>query len=823
MANKYLKFFDKNGNPLNFNYVGADATIPLTFNSNYESASTTVSPSAGKVSLYDIASKVLYMNIQDMNSYDITAWANSINQNISQGGNISLKITFYPSNVLTGSISSIVVSSSIVTITFSRLIGPVNISDGNSASIETVTENLPGGYFEGSIYFDPVSTGLYENQQIFILQEFIDSVTGDSFIGYPHSGVTGSSSSVFWRTRWENDSYGNFDVSNVIFTYKITENDTELGGEPSITNYQNISTEVIQNTSDSFVNGLISTPEDQTPSRAFSINVALNSNSDGAEIYERRLILEDISYETPRKIMEILFYGQIIGEDTRLDVLTNNLGRAFFGEDSVILRDHDSSEPLPDYIEINEKRKELLVAGDDIFPYIGSYKGLIGALNFFGYQDLRIKEYWLNLNYDRISLAPAEENKIFLNHYKENRTINQSVLINDVLDNANSGKYRLEQTYGQNADGEYVLDISSEFTLIPSKTYKKTSLFGLYYDINTESTLLDPYGYPITNEAFLFSQEEVLLKLFALKERLKKTYLPLNARIIDITGEGVYFNVYNTKSWNDTLKRSDIDSGNFVDFKSNPDFGFIEDLRAFGLRKDPNSIQTPMNYYDSEDITVSVIGPSGDTFRFSGVTGDNPVLNLVKGKKYSFYLATSGYDLYLTTNSGLTGSSPLGVSNNGGESGTIISIDVNPQEESTIYYYSSVNTSKLNGSALILDANVSDLGNSIEPLKKSQYYSSSENSTMLDAISEFYYLKENGLLKNLGEGIHDGVSFIDPVTGDPYKNPIGMPLVLELILDSWTWDDMSMDWDSLELPENGSDKKALTWETVDFTTYNEIE
>ncbi len=120
MSNKYLKFFDKNGNPLNFNYVGADATIPLTFNSNYESASTTVSPSAGKVSLYDIASKVLYMNIQDMNSYDITAWANSINQNISQGGNISLKITFYPSNVLTGSISSIVVSSSIVTITFSR-------------------------------------------------------------------------------------------------------------------------------------------------------------------------------------------------------------------------------------------------------------------------------------------------------------------------------------------------------------------------------------------------------------------------------------------------------------------------------------------------------------------------------------------------------------------------------------------------------------------------------------------------------------------------------------------------------------------------------
>jgi hypothetical protein len=40
----------------------------------------------------------------------------------------------------------------------------------------------------------------------------------------------------------------------------------------------------------------------------------------------------------------------------------------------VILRNHDPYEIFPNYVEINEKRKELMIAGEEIFPYIGSYK-----------------------------------------------------------------------------------------------------------------------------------------------------------------------------------------------------------------------------------------------------------------------------------------------------------------------------------------------------------------------------------------------------------------------------------------------------------------
>lgn len=822
MANQHLKFFDKKGHPLNFEYVGATAAAPLTYSFNYESASGSSSPSQGGISLYDISSNVIYMNKKDMNGYDLTSWANTVNDNVSQGGKITLKVTFYPANVLQGEISSISIGASVLTINLSRVIGVTTISNGNTAYVECITQNLPGGYFTGAVFFDPVSAGLYENEQIFIIQEFRDTTTGDAFVGYPHTGATGSSADPLWRTRWENDTYGNTDVSNIIFTYQITENDPDIGGDPSIKNYENIAFPVIKYAGDSYSSGYIVTPEASTPSKSLSINVAIGAPDIAAEIYERRLIIEDITYGSAQKIAEILFYGQVIGEDSRLDVLTQNLGRAFFGSDSPILREHDPNEPLPNYVEINEKRKELMVAGEEIFPYIGSYKGLVGALKFFGYQDLRIKEYWLNLQYNRVNLTPLEENRVFLQNYENTKTSNQSVLIADVLDNENSGKYRLEQTYGPNSDGEYVLDVSSENTLVPSRTYKKTSLFGLYYDINRTSDLEDEFGYPITPEAFAFTQEEVLVKLFALKERLKRSYLPLNARIIDITGEGVYYNVYNTKEWTDTLERSDVTSGNNIDFVVNPDFGFIEDLRAFGIRNTPSSIQAPMNYYDVINLDVAVTGPSGNAFSFTGVTGFNPTLELTRGKKYNFNLITPGYDFYLTTDSGLSQVDPLGIYNNGATDG-VVTISVNPQEQNLLYYYSTVNTSSLNGSAEVVNASVSDLGNDVNPLSNGQSYTSSQNEKMINAISNFYYIKENGMLENLGDNVQDPVTDVDPVTGIPYVNPIGMPLVLELQVDTWDWDEMGMSWDSLTLPTFTFSNKALTWSSIDFSTYNEVE
>lgn len=822
MANSKLKFFSKKGTPLNFNYVGATAGFPLNSTYTYFVDNSSPTPGVGLISLASLGSNVIFLNTNDNSNGSIVSWANTLNTQIQKGAKIELKFSFTPVNTINARVVSTSVSGSTVTINLERVLGPSAISDGSSCFIETIATNLPGGYFEGTVYFDPVSAGLYENEQIFIIQEFKDSVTGSNFVGLPHTLATGSTGSAQWRTRWENNSYGNVDVTDLIFTYKIVDNDPGIGGDPSIINFQNITIPVVVDANDIYQNGFIVTPESSTPSESLQINVALNSSNEGANVYERTLILEDISSGTPEKILQCTFYGQIIGEDSRLDVLTNNLGRSFFGSDSVILRGHDPDEPLPNYIEINEKRKELMIAGEDIFPYIGSYKGLIGALKFFGYQDLRIKEYWLNLQYNRITISPIEENQNFLNLYGNSPFPNQTVLITDVLENENTGKYRLEQTYGPNEVGQYVLNISSEETLIPSRTYKKTSLFGLYYDIVRPTNELDPYGYPITEEVFAFTQEEVLVKLFGLKERLKQTYLPLNARIVDITGEGVYYNVFNTKSWTDILTRSDVNSGQNVDFIVNPDFGFLEDLRAFTIRDSSTSIQTPMNYNNVVDYSVSVVGGTGSAFSISGYDGFNPTIEIEKGKTYNFNLSTPGFSFFLSSTPLPTQTDPLGVIGNGSTGGTV-TINVNPQETGTLYYYSSNNTSLLNGQISVINAPISDFGNIVNPLFNGQLYSSSQNSSLLSAVNQFYEFKQKGEIKYLGDGTSDPVSYLDPVTGVPYKNPLGMPLVLEYLVDRWVWDEMGMNWDDLNLPIFQNNQSALTWGTIDFSNINEIE
>ena len=806
MANKYLRFFDKQGDPLNLEYIGPTGTSVnevLDQKFDYISINSGSSPSPGYISLDDINSGTVYLNVLDRNGASVVAWAETVLSSIVEGAKIRLNLSVYPASNLSFRITNLSVVGSILTLTVDRFLGSTIISNNNNITIQAEYSDLPGGHFYGELYFDKVSAGLYENQQIFIVQEFV--VGGTAELGYPHTNATGATGSpIVWRTRWENDTYGNTDVTEIIFTYQIVNNDPEIGGDPAIVNYQNIAIPVYQYSSDFYsINypGYLQTSN--VLSSALSVNVALNAPDIAAEVYERKLIVEDLSSGTPEKIVEIMFYGQIVGEDSRLDVLTANLGRAFYQTDSNLLRTHDPNEPFPNWIEINEKRKELMIAGEEIFPYIGAYKGLIGALQFFGYQDLRIKEYWINLAYQKVKLSPLLENQSFLNQYDRGYMVNQSILIADLLDNENSGKYKLTQTYGPDDEGNYVLNVSGEDTLIPSKTYKKTSLFGLYYDINRSTALEDEYGYPIVEETFLFSQEEILTKLFGLKQRLKQTYLPLNARIVDITGEGVYFQVYNTRSWTDVMNRNDIDSGFYVEIKSNPPKGFLEDLRAFSLRTYPLSVQTPMNYFDSETYEVSVVGPSGDAFRFGGVSGFNPTLTLEKGKAYTFLVQTLGFDFYLTTNSSLTLDDPLGVSGNGatgGATGGAVVINVSPQEQGTIYYYSSVNTSKLNGAITVVDSPISDLGNTSVPLDNLQNYSPAQNSSMQTAISNFYTLKENGEIKSLGDGTYDPVQYIDPVTGDPYKNPIGMPIILESILDPWIWDEMGVSWNGLVLP-----------------------
>jgi hypothetical protein len=223
MADRHLKFYDKKGHPLNFEYVGSEPTTPLTLTFNYETASNNSTPSAGKISFFNLSSNLIYINTVDANGLDITTWANSVSESLIQGAKITLKLNVIPGIVILAEIFSASVSSGVITLNLIRFVGTSSVSNGNMVYCETICTDLPGGYFRGNIYFEPVSAGLYENEQIFIIQQFKDAVTGSPFIGFPHTGNTGATGNPLWRTRWEDDTYGNVDVSNIIFTYKIIE------------------------------------------------------------------------------------------------------------------------------------------------------------------------------------------------------------------------------------------------------------------------------------------------------------------------------------------------------------------------------------------------------------------------------------------------------------------------------------------------------------------------------------------------------------------------------------------------------------------------
>jgi len=449
-----------------------------------------------------------------------------------------------------------------------------------------------GDYWEGSILFPIVSERLFEIEHIFIIEKFLN-LSSEIKYGFPHADPVSPGSPV-WRTRWESDYDGKTDVSSIIYTYELGV-DGNLDA-PILVKANNVEfyPEVVPGDAISSPGGLVVTSD--ITSSSMQINIALNSDVEG--IYDRSLIIEDYTDpNNPITILKVNFHGEVEGEDSRLSVMLDNFGRSFNSSDAFIVRDSDIKEDFPDYEIINRKRKELLLTGESIFPYLGSYKSLFNAIKFFGYYDLRVKEYWLNVKKDDAdTLTPLQQNQKILDQLSQPNLEGQSrlELISSLIKDENEGKFKQIEIYGKNKDGSFGLKKQFE-ELFPSKSFKKTALFGLFYDINrvVEDQEEDQYGYPIVEDAFMFSPEEVIIKLFGLKERLKRDYLPLNARIIDITGEGIYFNIYKTREWTDVVDISEIKGGIVVDFTVYPEKGFIEDLRPFYTKPNQDGLLYP--------------------------------------------------------------------------------------------------------------------------------------------------------------------------------------------------------------------------------------
>jgi len=187
-------------------------------------------------------------------------------------------------------------------------------------------------------------------------------------------------------------------------------------------------------------------------------------------------------------------------EDIRYKIELSNTGHLVDPYDSFIFKEYDINEQGVDWTFLNRKRKEMLMVRDQIFPYIGSYKSLINAINFFGYNDLELYEYYRNIDIN---------SKDFYKLFK--------IEIPDIFDTSVAGW----------TENDFI-----KHTL-PNPKFEDTNLFNLTFKIT------DKEG---TN-VLQYSLAEVLMKLQGLKIWLEKKVIPITHRILDITGRADFVGV----------------------------------------------------------------------------------------------------------------------------------------------------------------------------------------------------------------------------------------------------------------------------------------
>ena len=255
--------------------------------------------------------------------------------------------------------------------------------------------------WSGTMYLPEVSIGLFEVGQIFILEEFVNKDNNLKQFGFPHgvevaTGTTGSTGGVCeWTAEWETTD------PNEIFLFQFdmdfnTGTQTSLEVEPDGPPLEVITELEISLNSDptETIDPEGYTVTDVITPEALQLNIAIRSKTENT--FKRTLYIKDSC--TDKIIAEILIWGETTGEDERLKVMTQNMGYNILESDSEIFRNTNIKELLPNFDEVNLKRKEIMMEGSNIYPFIGSYKGLVNAIKFFGYDTLKVREFWKNVD-----------------------------------------------------------------------------------------------------------------------------------------------------------------------------------------------------------------------------------------------------------------------------------------------------------------------------------------------------------------------------------------------------------------------------------------
>ena len=428
-------------------------------------------------------------------------------------------------------------------------------SKGEQLQIEPDENNV----FETVVPVEKTSTGLYASVSLFMFQKVL--VNGKETFTKPFTTnnldtrqfrLELESKTITDETKWFLFSSSiNGDGITVLESFNQTNLDIDYQANATVNSNQ--------------PNNL---PENDLNQNAFQIDIGAYSEEDGG-FGDKILIIDPDSGETK---MTIQLYVEFEEEDSRLDELIRSLGihKDFNTSHWNLLSDSDPEEAKVDWNKLNAKRKELLLEYHNILPYRGTYKGLVNILKFFGYGNLEVKEYWVKPNY--------KENKLD----KKLKTI------------VNNGE----------------IDVQNDKD---DRNFNKSGFFALVYKINEITGELNKLDLPITIESSEFTDRELLLKLFGLKSYLNKRWMVSTTKVIDIRGEGDWFNGVTLTGKSTYTPIYSFNQSIKPDFSIDPKVGWIVDLRnleeLLGLTTSglPDNDITPANDSTTIDEVSDII------------------------------------------------------------------------------------------------------------------------------------------------------------------------------------------------------------------------
>jgi hypothetical protein len=377
--------------------------------------------------------------------------------------------------------------------------------DKNGESYNFTQNEL--GHWEGADYFLPISTALFDCSNIFILEN--TASTGQPPVYKFPRMAEGSSFEIVWTTQ---NSKTNFFLFTVQLEDPHSESSRYMVNHDSLTiNYSDFNQ----------ISGYLNL------TYPMQINVAFTPTQEIA--YSRVLQIYYTTSTTRTKVLEMVFYGEGEDEDERFRIWLANFGVKFNREDALLLKDYDLKEGLPDWQQINIARKQLLVTIDQVYPYVGTYKGMVNLINILGYRDvLRVKEYWKD----------SDTQSLYYGKFA-------MVDVTDLMNIGDSTQVNLVDENGQIKKGGKFI---------------KTEFLALAYEFTVASDHYDDDGLPIVVSTTEFTVNEIFFKLDGVARKLKEEILPINVLIKDIIGEFIYFTKFNLRDWPDTtfVENSDL-------------------------------------------------------------------------------------------------------------------------------------------------------------------------------------------------------------------------------------------------------------------------